>query len=118
VIAGQVSHLVHKVAAAGEFRLQASHGGSEQLVDPDDATAELERTVLALVGHLAYARVDYIVDLVLGGRDDPLSTPSSMTDLAGALTGSKRCDLTLVVDAGHTLFADQPSRRTPLSETG
>ena len=34
VIAGQVSHLVHKVAAAGEFRVQASHGGTEQLVDP------------------------------------------------------------------------------------
>jgi len=62
VIAGQVSHLVRKVAAGGEFRVQASHGGTEQLVDPDDATAELERTVLPLIGHLAYARVDYIVD--------------------------------------------------------
>jgi len=62
VIAGQVSHLVHKVAAAGEFRVQASHGGTEQLVDPDDATAEVERTVLPLVGDLAYARVDYIRD--------------------------------------------------------
>jgi len=62
VIAGQVSHLVHKVAAAGEFRVQASHGGTEQLVDPDDATAEVERSVLPLVGNLAYARVDYIVD--------------------------------------------------------
>jgi glutathione synthase/RimK-type ligase-like ATP-grasp enzyme len=62
VIAGQVSHLVHKVAAAGEFRVQASHGGTEQLVDPDEATAELERTVLPLVGELAYARVDYIAD--------------------------------------------------------
>ena len=62
LVAGQASHLVHKVAAAGEFRVQASHGGSEHLVDPDDATAEVERTVLPLVGHLAYARVDYIVD--------------------------------------------------------
>jgi len=48
--------------------------------------------------------------LVLGGRDDPLSTPSSMTELAAALTGSKRCDLILIADAGHTLFADQPQQ--------
>jgi len=56
--------------------------------------------------------------LVLGGREDPLSTPSSMTELAAALTGSTRCDLILIPGAGHTLFADNPSRRTPLSETG
>ncbi len=66
MIAGQVSHLVHKVAAAGEFRVQASHGGTEHIVDPDDATAEVERTVLPLVADLAYARVDYIVDPLRG----------------------------------------------------
>jgi len=62
VVAGQRSHLVHKVAAVGEFRVQASHGGTEYLVDPDDATAEVEQAVLPLVGHLAYARVDYVVE--------------------------------------------------------
>lgn len=42
--------------------MQASHGGTEQLVDPDDATAELARIALPLVGHPAYARIDFIVD--------------------------------------------------------
>ena len=70
MIAGQVSHLVHKVAAAGEFRVQASHGGTEHIVDPDDATAEVERTVLPLVADLAYARVDYIVDPETGAPAD------------------------------------------------
>ena len=62
MIAGQASHLVHKVGAAGEFRVRASRGGTEHLAEPDGATSKVERTVLPLVGHLAYARVDYIVD--------------------------------------------------------
>ena len=48
--------------------------------------------------------------LVRSGCDDPLSPPAVMTELAGALTASSRCDLVLVPDAGHTLFADQPDR--------
>lgn len=54
-------------------------------------------------------RITYPV-LVLGGCDNPLSPPAVMTELAGALTASSRCDLVLVPDAGHTLCADQPDR--------
>ncbi len=62
IIAGQASHLIHKIGAAGEFRVQASHGGTEALADPDAATSIVEKTVLPLVKDFAYARVDYIVD--------------------------------------------------------
>lgn len=62
VIAGRASHLVHKVAAVGEYRVQASHGGTEHLVDLDAAAHEVERAVLPLLTHLAYARIDYLLD--------------------------------------------------------
>lgn len=47
--------------------------------------------------------------LVISGREDPLSTPTVMTELAAGLTASPRVQLTLIPDAGHALFADQPN---------
>jgi hypothetical protein len=62
VIAGQASHLVHKASSAWEFRVLASRGGTEHLVDTDEAGARVERAVLPLLAELAYARVDYVID--------------------------------------------------------
>lgn len=46
--------------------------------------------------------------LVLGGIDDPLSTPTVMIELANSLPASENVQLTLIPNAGHTLFVDQP----------
>lgn len=46
--------------------------------------------------------------LIIGGNDDPLSTPKSLRELGDSLTGSSRRELVLVPNAGHTLFTDQP----------
>lgn len=46
--------------------------------------------------------------LVLGGMEDPMSTPTVMRELAGSLTASANLKLVLIPEAGHTLFMDQP----------
>jgi pimeloyl-ACP methyl ester carboxylesterase len=46
--------------------------------------------------------------LVIGGRDDPLTPPRALQELADALTGSSQRSLVIVPNAGHTLFTDEP----------
>ena len=62
MIAGEPSHLVRKVPAAGEFRVQASYGGTELLVEPDATAARVAELLRARVADLAYARIDYVLD--------------------------------------------------------
>lgn len=59
MIGGKASHLVRKIPAAGQFRVQASYGGTERRVDMDATAAVVEQMVGSRVGGLAYARVDY-----------------------------------------------------------
>lgn len=62
VIAGRPSHLVRKTPAAGQFRVQATYGGTERRVDLDDTAAHVEQLVRTHVEGLAYARIDYVLD--------------------------------------------------------
>lgn len=66
VIAGEVSHAVRKVPAAGELLVQIEHGGTYEPLErvPDEAAA-LARWVVEATGHeLLFARVDLLVDEV------------------------------------------------------
>ncbi len=51
--------------------------------------------------------------LVLGGDDDPLMPPTLMTELAQALSGSRRVEHVTVPGAGHTVFLDCPDVAYP-----
>lgn len=62
MIAGKPSHLIRKTPAAGQFRVQATYGGTERRVDLDDTAAHVEQLVGAHVDGLAYARIDYVLD--------------------------------------------------------
>ena len=62
VIAGEPSHLIRKVPAAGQFRVQASYGGTEHRVEMDDVAHRVAQAVRPRVAGLAYARVDYVLD--------------------------------------------------------
>ncbi len=48
--------------------------------------------------------------LVLGGADDPLSTPALMVELADSLTDRAQCRLVLIPGAGHPVFLDRPDQ--------
>jgi glutathione synthase/RimK-type ligase-like ATP-grasp enzyme len=63
VIDGEVTHAISKVPAAGDFRVQRHHGGTEQLVKPTDAELELASVSVdaaSRVGSILYARVDCV----------------------------------------------------------
>ena len=58
---GELSHAVRKVPKAGDYRVQAIHGGREVGHDPSDAELDLARSAMALSpGRLTYARVDCV----------------------------------------------------------
>lgn len=76
VIAGRPSHVVRKVPAAGEFRVQATYGGTEVRVDLDDTALAVARTLRSRVEQLAYARIDY----VLGADGEPLVMELELTE--------------------------------------
>lgn len=60
-IAGQFSHAVRKVAAAGDFRIQPQFGGVFTCFDPDATQRTLaDRVIAALPGPALYARVDLL----------------------------------------------------------
>lgn len=64
VLAGQVTHAVTKVPAAGDFRVQLHHGGQERRVEPTGDEIELAKRAVAIVGReisrVSYARVDCV----------------------------------------------------------
>lgn len=76
MIAGEPSHLVRKRPAAGQFRVQASYGGTERRVDMDSTAAAVEQMVRPRVEGLAYARVDYVI----GDDDEPLLMELELTE--------------------------------------
>lgn len=76
VIAGEPSHLVRKVAAAGEFRVQATYGGTERRVELDATAAEVAAALRSRTAGLAYARIDY----VLGEDSGPLVMELELTE--------------------------------------
>lgn len=58
---GEFSHAVRKVPAAGDYRVQAHHGGTEHPHEPSEAELETARRAMACApGRLTYARVDLI----------------------------------------------------------
>jgi glutathione synthase/RimK-type ligase-like ATP-grasp enzyme len=58
---GELSHAVRKVPRAGDYRVQAMHGGAEMHHEPSEAEIDLARSAMALApDRLAYARVDCI----------------------------------------------------------
>ncbi len=60
-LAGALSHAVRKVPAAGDYRVQAHHGGSEVEYDPDAADVRVALQAMAAApGRLTYARVDLV----------------------------------------------------------
>ncbi|MGW6128763.1 ATP-grasp domain-containing protein [Cellulomonas sp. NPDC055163] len=71
VIGGRVSHGVRKTPAAGDFRVQASYGGTDAAHTPTDAEVAVAHAALACVpggsDALLYARVDLV-----GPEDAPL----------------------------------------------
>jgi len=61
LFAGVLSHAVRKTPAAGDFRVQAEHGGTVALHGPTPAEREVSRLVLeALPWAPAYARIDVV----------------------------------------------------------
>lgn len=59
--AGELSHSMTKTAAAGDYRIQESHGGALSRHEPAAAELELAQRALAAVGSdLLYARVDMV----------------------------------------------------------
>lgn len=76
VIAGKPSHLVHKTPAAGQFRVQTSHGGTERRVEMDSAAEGVAELLRSHVEELGYARIDY----VLGEVREPLLMELEMTE--------------------------------------
>ncbi|NVD45582.1 ATP-grasp domain-containing protein [Qipengyuania atrilutea] len=61
-IDGVLSHTLVKRAAAGDYRIQSSYGGTESVASPNDADAEsAEKVVNALPFHPPlYARIDMV----------------------------------------------------------
>lgn len=61
-IDGAFTHAVHKRPAAGDFRVQIEHGGSEVRMEPEPAVVAAGERVLRAVGDatLPYARVDLV----------------------------------------------------------
>jgi glutathione synthase/RimK-type ligase-like ATP-grasp enzyme len=58
---GELSHAVRKVPKPGDYRVQALHGGSEQVHDPTRAEFDVARRAMGLAPDaLVYARVDLI----------------------------------------------------------
>lgn len=58
---GEFSHAVRKVPAAGDYRVQFFHGGTEHPHQPSAAELDVAARALSLApGELAYARVDLI----------------------------------------------------------
>jgi len=76
LIAGQVSHVVRKTPAAGQFRVQASYGGTEARVEVDAAAAAMVRALQPWTTGLAYARVDYVT----GDDGQPLLMELELTE--------------------------------------
>lgn len=61
-LGGTFSHAVHKVPAAGDFRVQEHHGGRSQPCVPTADELRVADLALATVGtELLYARVDLLV---------------------------------------------------------
>jgi glutathione synthase/RimK-type ligase-like ATP-grasp enzyme len=61
VFGGELSHAVRKTPAAGDFRVQAEHGGTVAPHDvTDDERAVARRTLEALPWAPAYARIDLV----------------------------------------------------------
>ncbi len=62
-IDGVMTHAVHKLPAAGEFRIHDHWGGTAELVDPEPAVVETTRAALAMLRSTPlYARVDVLFD--------------------------------------------------------
>jgi glutathione synthase/RimK-type ligase-like ATP-grasp enzyme len=58
---GELSHAVRKVPAAGDYRVQAHHGGTEHPHQPSPAELETaHRAMSCAPGTLTYARVDLV----------------------------------------------------------
>ena len=58
---GRFSHAVRKVPKAGDYRVQALHGGSEEVHEPTSAELDVAARAMALApDELVYARVDLI----------------------------------------------------------
>jgi glutathione synthase/RimK-type ligase-like ATP-grasp enzyme len=58
---GELSHAVRKIPAAGDYRVQAHHGGTEHPHEPTPAELETARRAMACApDRLTYARVDLI----------------------------------------------------------
>ena len=58
---GAFSHAVRKVPKPGDYRVQALHGGSEEVHEPTVAEQAAARAALALApGEVAYARADFV----------------------------------------------------------
>jgi glutathione synthase/RimK-type ligase-like ATP-grasp enzyme len=58
---GELSHAVLKRAKPGDIRVQPSHGGLPELVEPPSDAIEVAESVLAAVdADLLYARVDLV----------------------------------------------------------
>lgn len=58
---GALSHAVRKVPAAGDYRVQVHHGGTEHPHDPSPAEIDTARRAMACApGPLTYARVDLV----------------------------------------------------------
>ncbi len=61
VVEGEPTHAVCKVPAAGDFRVQYHHGGTEHLHEPTTAELALASQAVAAAGApLLYARVDMV----------------------------------------------------------
>lgn len=60
---GQLSHVVNKCPAAGEFRIQVQYGGTYRAIDAPAGALELAGQVFAAIDEpLLYARVDAVPD--------------------------------------------------------
>ena len=58
---GEFSHCARKIPAKGDYRVQSSYGGHEEIHNPDAAELALARSVLDFVeGDPLYARVDML----------------------------------------------------------
>jgi len=58
---GTYSHAVRKVPRPGDYRVQALHGGSEEVHEPSAAEHELALAAMAHApGQVAYARADFV----------------------------------------------------------
>ena len=58
---GELSHAVRKVPKPGDYRVQALHGGSEEVHEPTEAELDVARRAMDLAPDaLVYARIDLI----------------------------------------------------------